>query len=78
MITHHSSTTPAWKKGQCGRLVRIHDPRVASRLAVMGILPGSRVCVMQVKAWHSGYYLKMDGRNIALRAREAAALEIEF
>ncbi len=71
-------TPPTWKKGQCGRLVRVKDPRIASRLAVMGILPGSKVYVMQVKAWRGGYYMKIDGKNLALRAREAAALEIDF
>lgn len=59
------------KQGRTGRITHFTDDQIAGKLTTMGVLPGSRVLVVRTAPFSGGFYLKVDGMNIVLRAHEA-------
>lgn len=62
------------KVGNRGKIAYFIDDAIAGKLTTMGILPGSIVNVIRKAPFKGGIYLKIDGGNIVLRDREAAAI----
>lgn len=50
---------------------RFLDDHLAGKLLAMGVLPGSQLKVVRIAPRGGGYYLKIDGQNIAVRVIEA-------
>lgn len=71
--THTLNNLP---KGKVMSIKRINDPFLANKFFSMGLLPGSPIKVVR-KLWaSSSYYIKSGKLFIALRAKEAAAIEV--
>ncbi|RMG77918.1 MAG: ferrous iron transport protein A [Bacteroidetes bacterium] len=66
------------QKGISGKVTQFTDDLIASKLMSMGILPGSRVEVIKIAPFNGGFYLKVDGNNLAVRAIEAANIVVEL
>lgn len=62
------------KVGNVGRIARFTNDVIAGKLMIMGVLPGSMVQVMRVAPFRGGYYLKVDGVNMAVREQEANSI----
>ncbi|MEZ4958112.1 MAG: FeoA family protein [Saprospiraceae bacterium] len=62
------------KVGNQGKIAYFMDDAIAGKLTTMGVLPGSVVNVIRKAPFKGGIYLKIDGGNIVLRDREAAAI----
>ena len=65
------------KEGSAGTIARFTDNGIAGKMMTMGVLPGSTVEVVRIAPFSGGYYLKVDGMNLALRLREANSIVIE-
>jgi ferrous iron transport protein A len=65
------------KEGNFGTVRRFTDERMAGKLITMGVLPGSKVQVVRIAPFNGGYYLKVDGTNMVLRATEADSIVLE-
>ncbi len=59
------------------RICSFTDDQLASKMMAMGALPGSTVEVVRIAPMGGGYYLKINGHNIAVRASEAASIVVE-
>jgi len=66
------------KKGEKGTIINFTNVKIASKLISMGVLPGSPVKVMMIAPFHGGFYLKVNGQNIALRFKEAETVMIRI
>ena len=66
------------KKGHSGRVSKFTDDKIASKLLSMGVLPNSEVTVVKSLPFNGGYYLKVDGNNIAVRVNEAEHILVEI
>lgn len=62
------------KVGYTGRIKGFTDDEIAGKLMVMGVLPGSRVQVVRIAPFKGGYYLRVDGVNMAVREQEADSI----
>jgi Fe2+ transport system protein FeoA len=65
------------KKGHSGKVVRFTDDKIASKLLSMGVLPKSEIQIVKTLPFNGGYYLKIDGNNIAVRTNEADSILVE-
>ncbi len=63
--------------GNSGKVAHFTDEQVAGKLMTMGVLPGSNVQLVRIAPFKGGYYLKIDGSNLALREREAQSIMLE-
>lgn len=50
---------------------RFLNYNIAGKMLSMGVLPGSKVKMIRIAPRGGGFYLKVDGQNIALRVVEA-------
>ncbi len=62
--------------GQTVRVVRIHDLAIAKRLFAMGLLPGTSITLIRRGLFRGSCYVQSEALTLALRNREAAAIEI--
>ena len=53
------------------------DDRMASKLLSMGVLPGSQIRIVRIAPLHGGYYVQINGLNIALRVNEAESIIVD-
>ncbi len=65
------------KEGSWGKVSRFTDHVMAGKLMTMGVLPGSKVQVVRIAPFNGGYYLKVDGMNLAIRSGEASSIVLE-
>ena len=65
------------KEKTVATIIGFSDNRMAGKFLAMGVLPGSSVKVVRIAARKGGYYLQVDGRNIAVRVQEAASILIK-
>ena len=59
---------------QAGSLVQVTDESLSCRLMAMGVVPGSLIQVVRIAPFNGGIILKINGRNLAIRHSEAAAI----
>lgn len=52
------------------------NDRIASKLMAMGVLPGSSIQIIRIAPLSGGYYLRINGQNIALRPEEAESIVV--
>lgn len=64
--------------GQRARLVGFGDPVIGLKLLSMGLKPGIDITVRRKTFNGQTYYISSRGKNIAVRKREAKAIEIEY
>ncbi len=62
--------------GEQAMIVRFEDEKVAGKLTSMGMMPGSSFQMVRKAPFGGGFYVKIDGVNMALRACEAAKIVI--
>ena len=65
------------KEGKSGIVAHFTDERVAGKLMTMGVLPGSLLKMVRIAPFNGGYYIKVDGSNMALRSQEAGSIMLE-
>ncbi|HUH75408.1 MAG TPA: FeoA family protein [Chitinophagales bacterium] len=65
------------KVGTTSKVVSIAEPRIASRLMSMGIVPGISVSIMRKSLMGSTYFIQFPQLTLALRKEEAAQIVIE-
>jgi ferrous iron transport protein A len=66
------------KEGNIGKVAHFTDDRIAGKLMTMGVLPGSKVTIVRIAPLNGGYYLKVDGVNMAVRVQEAKTIVLEI
>lgn len=66
------------KAGDYGTIAHFTNDQMAGKLLSMGVLPGSNVQVIRVAPFNGGFYLKVDGNCIAIRATEAAHIFLDI
>ena len=66
------------REGNSGKVVKFTDDLIASKLISMGVLPGSLIQVVKIAPFNGGFYLKVDGNNMAVRTNEAANIVVEL
>jgi Fe2+ transport system protein FeoA len=64
--------------GQKAKLVGFGDPAVGLKLLSMGLKPGFDIVVRRKTFTGDTYYISSAGKNIAVRKKEAKAIEIEY
>jgi ferrous iron transport protein A len=62
------------KIGEEAMIVRFEDEKVAGKLISMGMMPGSSFQMIRKAPFGGGYYVKIDGVNMALRASEVSKI----
>ena len=62
--------------GETKTIARFNDDRVGSKLAGMGVRPGSQVRLIRKTNFDKTFYLKVDEHRFAIRASEAATIEV--
>lgn len=55
----------------------ISDELVSQKLTAMGLLPGSVIEMVRSAPFGGAFFIKVDGKNFALRQNEAASILIE-
>ena len=55
----------------------ISDELVSQKLTAMGLLPGSVIEMVRPAPFGGAFFIKVDGKNFALRQNEAASILIE-
>ncbi|MEY3367612.1 MAG: hypothetical protein RI973_767 [Bacteroidota bacterium] len=73
-----SSAVSVLKEGITGKISHFTSDEVAGKLLTMGVLPGSRVQIVRIAPFKGGYYLKIDGINLAVRQQEASSIVLEI
>ncbi|NBB89122.1 MAG: ferrous iron transport protein A [Bacteroidetes bacterium] len=53
------------------------DPRIGLRLLSMGIQPGAEICVRRSTINGQTLYVRANGKNIALRKKEASKIQVQ-
>ncbi len=66
------------KRGDKWNVRRFSDDQIAGKLLTMGVLPNSKIEVIRVAPFKGGYYLKVDGKGLAIRENEAANIILEI
>ncbi|MCR9289697.1 MAG: ferrous iron transport protein A [Bacteroidetes bacterium] len=66
------------QKGHSGTVIRFTDDKIASKLLSMGVLPKSVIRMIKIAPFNGGYYLKVDGNNLAVRVSEAENIVVEL
>jgi ferrous iron transport protein A len=59
------------------KAIGIMDDEMAQKLTSMGLLPGSMIEMIRPAPFGGAYFIKVDGKNFALRNEEAASILIE-
>ena len=59
------------------KAICINDDDFAQKLTTMGLLPGSVIEMVRAAPFGGAFYIKVDGKNFALRQAEAASILIE-
>lgn len=72
-----STSVSQLKEGNFGKITQFTNDLIASKLISMGVLPGSLIEVVKIAPFNGGYYLKVDGNNLAVRPNEAANIVVE-
>jgi ferrous iron transport protein A len=56
--------------GEQAMIVRFTDEKIEGKLTSMGMMPGSTLQLVRKAPFGGGFYVKIDGVNIAMRAYE--------
>jgi Fe2+ transport system protein FeoA len=64
--------------GQRAKLVGFGDPVIGLKLLSMGLKPGFDITVRRKTFNGQTFYISSRGKNIAVRKKEAKAIEIEY
>lgn len=59
------------------KAIGITDEEFAQKLTTMGLLPGSVIEMVRKAPFGGAFFVKVDGKNFALRNEEAASILIE-
>lgn len=65
------------KQGDKGFVSHFLNPKIASKLLAMGILPGSVIQMIRKAPFGGGCYIKVDNLLIALRKNEAGTIVLQ-
>lgn len=65
------------KRGAQALVSDFLNPRIASKLMAMGIMPGSNIQMIRKAPFGGGCYIKVDNLLIALRKNEAGSIVIK-
>ena len=58
------------KMGEEAMIVRFTDEKIEGKLTSMGMMPGSTLMMIRKAPFGGGFYVKIDGVNIAMRLYE--------
>jgi ferrous iron transport protein A len=75
-VSHPLLTAAELKEKESRRVLSFQDEHLAGRFISMGILPGALLKVIRIAPLEGGYYVKIDGHNVALRKKEAASIVV--
>ena len=70
-------TVPDLAAHESAKSLGITDDVFAQKLTAMGFLPGSLIEMVRVAPFGGAFFVKVDGKNFALRHAEAASILIE-
>jgi ferrous iron transport protein A len=56
--------------GEQAMIVRFTDEKIEGKLTSMGMMPGSTLQLVRKAPFGGGFYVKIDGVNIAMRTYE--------
>ena len=62
--------------GAQAMIVRYNDEKVAGKLISMGMMPGSLIVMIRKAPFGGGYYVRIDGVNLALRENEVKSIVV--
>ncbi|MFZ4542552.1 MAG: FeoA family protein [Saprospiraceae bacterium] len=62
--------------GEHAMIVRYSDEKVAGKLISMGMMPGSQLMMIRKAPFGGGYYVRIDGINVALRENEMKSIVV--
>ncbi len=62
--------------GEKAMIVRYSDEKVAGKLISMGMMPGSQFIIIRKAPFGGGYYVMIDGVNLALRENEVKSIVV--
>ena len=62
--------------GEKAMIVRYVDEKVAGKLISMGMMPGSQFLMIRMAPFGGGYYVRIDGVNLALRENEVKSIVV--
>ena len=62
--------------GAHAMIVRYNDEKVAGKLISMGMMPGSKILMIRKAPFGGGYYVRIDGVNLALRENEVKSIVV--
>ena len=62
--------------GEKAMIVRYSDEKVAGKLISMGMMPGSQFIIIRKPPFGGGYYVMIDGVNLALRENEVKSIVV--
>ena len=65
------------KRGAKALVADFLNPKIATKLMAMGIMPGSNIQVIRKAPFGGGFYVKVDNLLIALRKNEAGSILVK-
>lgn len=65
------------KIGEKGIISACNSPEINSKLLCMGVKPGSRVTLLRKTNFAKTFYVKVGNSRMAIRADEAARIELQ-
>lgn len=77
MVARQAIPVTRMDKNELRQIKGFADERIAAKLLSMGILPGARIRIVRIAPLHGGYYLQINGQNIALRVKEAESIIVD-
>lgn len=77
MVARHAEPVTRMLKDESRRIKGFTDDLIASKLMAMGVLPGSVIRIIRRAPMDGGYYLQINGQNIALRVKEAESIIVD-
>lgn len=64
------------RMGERAMIVRFEDECIANKLISMGMMPGAELEMVRTAPFGGGFYVKIDGINLALRSNEAQKIVV--
>ncbi|MEM7103635.1 MAG: FeoA family protein [Bacteroidota bacterium] len=59
---------------EIAQIASFSNEQLAGKFMAMGVLPGSKVCMVRKAPFGGAYYLKVDRHSIAVRKEEAECI----
>lgn len=63
-------------EGEFATVANFSNDKIGSKLIARGVLPESQITIVRSAPFGGGFYVKVDGQNMAVRTEEAACIMI--